>query len=65
LLTAKYINPAPFTSYFPEESPGRTGIWLGWQIIRSYMDKNQDITLPQLMDNFDVQGILEKSGYRP
>jgi len=65
LLTAKYINPAPFTSYFPEESPGRAGIWIGWQIVRSYMDKNKDITLPELMNNFDAQDILEKSGYRP
>ena len=65
LLTAKYINPAPFTSYFPDESPGRTGIWIGWQIVRSYMDKNKDITLPKLMNNFSAQDILEKSGYRP
>ena len=65
MLTAKYINPAPFTSYFPDESPGRTGIWLGWQIVRSYMDKNKDVTLPELMNNFNAQDILEKSGYRP
>jgi gliding motility-associated lipoprotein GldB len=65
LLTAKYINPAPFTSYFTEESPGRTGIWIGWQIIRSYMNKNKDVTLHELMNNFNAQDILEKSGYRP
>jgi gliding motility-associated lipoprotein GldB len=65
LLTAKYINPAPFTAYFPDESPGRAGIWIGWQIVRSYMDKNKDVTLPQLMNNFNAQDILEKSGYRP
>ncbi len=65
LLTAKYINPAPFTAFFPEESPGRAGIWIGWQIIRSYMDKNKSITLPELMNNFNAQDILEKSGYRP
>ena len=65
LVTAKYINPAPFTSYFPDESPGRTGIWIGWQIIRSYMNKNKDVTLHELMSNFNSQDILEKSGYRP
>jgi hypothetical protein len=65
LVTAKYINPAPFTSFFPNDSPGRTGIWIGWQIIRSYMDKNKDVTLPELMNNHDAQNILEKSGYRP
>jgi len=65
LVTAKYINPAPFTSYFPQESPGRTGKWIGWQIVRSYMDKNKEVTLPELMNNFNAQDILEKSGYRP
>lgn len=65
LLISKYINPAPFTAGFPEESPGRAGIWIGWQIVTSYMDKNRDVTLPELMGNFDAQDILEKSGYRP
>ncbi len=65
LLTAKYINPAPFTSFFPEESPGRIGIWVGWQIVRAYMDKNKSTTLPELMNNFNAQDILEKSGYKP
>lgn len=65
LVIAKYINPAPFTAFFPNDSPGRTGIWLGWQIVRSYMEKNKDITLPELMNNPDAQDILEKSGYQP
>jgi gliding motility-associated lipoprotein GldB len=65
VLTAKYINQAPFTSYFPDESPGRTGIWIGWQIVKSYMDKNKHVTLPELMNNFNAQDILGKSGYRP
>jgi len=65
MLTAKYINPAPFTAYFPEESPGRTGIWMGWQIVRSFMEKNPKVTLPELMNNFDAQKILEQSGYKP
>lgn len=65
LVTAKYINPAPFTSFFPDDSPGRTGIWIGWQIVRSYMEKNKELTLPQLMNNYNAQDILENSGYKP
>ena len=65
LLIAKYINPAPFTSYFPEESPGQAGKWIGWQIVRAYMDKNKEVTLPELMSNLNAQDILERSGYRP
>ena len=30
------------------DSPGRIGGWLGWQIVRSYM-KNNNVTLPELL----------------
>ena len=65
LITAKYINPAPFTAFFPNDSPGRTGIWLGWQIVKSYMDKNNDLTLQDLMNNHNENKMLEKSEYLP
>ena len=65
MTLAKYINEAPFTSFFPPESPGRTSIWLGWQIIRSYMKNNKEIGLPELMEQTDYKKILEMSRYRP
>ncbi len=61
----RYINDGPTTSGFPVESPGRTGIWLGWQIVRKYMEEFPEITLPALMANEDYQGILNASGYFP
>ena len=61
----RYINDGPYTSGFPLESPGRTGVWIGWQIVRKYMDENEDISLKQLMENTDYQGILNASGYFP
>ena len=61
----RYINDAPHTSGFPLESPGRAGVWIGWQIVREYMKKNKETTLRQLMENKDYQGILNASGYFP
>ena len=61
----RFINPAPFTSLFSADSPGRTGIWIGWQIVRSYMKKNPRTTLPSLMADNDYQKILNDSGYSP
>jgi len=61
----RFINPAPFTSCFTADSPGRTGVWLGWQIIRSYMKKHTEVTLPLLMADNDYQKILNESGYSP
>jgi gliding motility-associated lipoprotein GldB len=61
----RYINDGPYTNGFPMESPARTGIWIGWQIVRQYMDKHPETTLPELMNNIDYQGILNASGYFP
>ncbi|MDO8951253.1 MAG: hypothetical protein Q7U86_01445 [Draconibacterium sp.] len=61
----RYINASPTTSGFPLESPGRTGVWIGWQIVRKYMKKFPEITLPELMQNSDYQQILNDSKYFP
>lgn len=61
----RYIDDAPYTNSFTNESPGRTGVWLGWQIVRAYMKKNSEISLSMLMDNQNYQEILNKSGYQP
>ncbi|MBN2637269.1 MAG: hypothetical protein JXR61_13435 [Prolixibacteraceae bacterium] len=61
----RYINPSPTTSGFPIESPGRTGVWLGWQIVRKYMNKFPETTLEELMENNDFQKILNDSEYYP
>jgi len=61
----RYINDGPRTSGFPLESPARTGVWLGWQIVRKYMGKHPETTLPELMQNTNYQQILNDSEYFP
>jgi hypothetical protein len=61
----RYINNSPTTSGFPLESPGRTGVWIGWQIVRQYMEKFPETTLGDLMKNVDYQQILNDSKYFP
>jgi hypothetical protein len=64
-LIRKYMNDAPFTAPISQESPGRLGTWIGWQIAKSYMDNNPKVTLPELMKENNYQKMLEDSGYRP
>ncbi len=64
-LINQYMNVAPFTSPITAESPGRLGVWIGWQIINQYMKTNKDIDLVNLMNNINYQNILEHSHYRP
>lgn len=59
-----FMTDGPFTSGFDAESPSRTGHWLGWQIVRNYMSKN-DVSLKQLLQDTDSQKILQLSGYKP
>ena len=50
-LASRFINTAPFSKFYLEidnESPGRVGTWIGWQIVRSYMNNN-DLNLPRVL----------------
>lgn len=60
----KLINPAPFTALFNTDSPGRASVWLGYQIIDSYM-KNNNVSLSDLLADEHYQQILEKSKFQP
>lgn len=64
-LINKYMNDAPFTAPISQDSPGRIGTFIGWQIITSYMTRNEKVSLKSLMDEENYQKILEASGYKP
>jgi hypothetical protein len=61
----RFVNDGPYTTGFPVESPARTGIWIGWQIVRQYMKKYNETSLPELMENRNYQQILNDSDYFP
>lgn len=60
-----YVAEGPFTTVISKECPPRIATYIGWQIVRAYMDKNPDVTLQQLMEEKDAQKILTKSKYKP
>lgn len=62
---ARFINHGPFTTDFSRESPARVAVWVGWQIVRSYMSRNKDVSLQELMLETDYQKILNSARYRP
>jgi hypothetical protein len=65
LTLQKFVGEAPFTNIFSKESPGKTGSWLGWRIVSSFMNKNPEITLNELVKMNNAQLILNRSGYFP
>lgn len=61
----KFVNDAPFTSGFPQESPGRAAVWIGYRIVESLMNRDETLTLNQLMGIKDYQQILTMAKYKP
>lgn len=65
-LGNRFVNPAPFSKFYLEidnESPGRVGAWVGWQIVRSFV-KNNDVPIGELL-KMNAKEIFEKSKYKP
>ena len=65
LVISSYLNDGPFTLEVSQDSPGRLGIWLGWRIVESFMEHNENVSLQELMAEPDAQKILEESYYKP
>lgn len=61
----KFTSEGPFTSALSKQSAPRIGYWMGWRIVKQYMQTNPNITLEQLMQEKDAQQILAKSKYKP
>jgi gliding motility-associated lipoprotein GldB len=65
-LASRFIDEAPFSKFFLEndrDSPGKIGSWFGWQIVQSYLRKN-DISIKEavLVKN---EELFTKSKYKP
>lgn len=59
----KWVNNGPFTNGLPQESPSRVGIWMGWQMVKQFMENNPKINLRQMMDMEDNSLFL--NNYKP
>ena len=65
-LSERFINEAPFSKFYianDKDSPGRIGVWFGWQIVQSYI-KNNDVTIQEMLVAQN-EIIFKKSKYKP
>jgi gliding motility-associated lipoprotein GldB len=65
MVKQRFLGERPKTVEVGEKCPGRIGQWMGWQIVKKYMDTHADITLPQLMQNGNADQIFKESRYKP
>jgi len=61
----KLVEYSPSSPGMPPEAPGRTGSWMGWQIVKAYMERHPETTFRELIELQDAQFILDQSKYRP
>jgi hypothetical protein len=62
--TLRYVNDGPTAAGMPAESPGNIGSYMGWVIVKQYMDKHP-ISMHQLLETKDAQAILQGADYKP
>ena len=59
-----YVNDGPNTPDINAEAPGFIGQFVGWQIVKRWMDKNDNLSLPQLLAT-PAKKIFDEAKYKP
>lgn len=65
-LPGRFIADAPFSKFYLQldrDSPGRLGQYIGWQIVRAYMNNNE-VSFLDMMKK-DAAEIFNQSNYKP
>ncbi|WP_298781394.1 gliding motility lipoprotein GldB [uncultured Polaribacter sp.] len=65
-INKRFLEDAPFSKFYLEHdnlSPGKIGVWVGWQIVKSYMNHN-DVSLQELLKITEID-LYNKSKYKP
>jgi len=65
-LLSRFLNPAPFSKFylsFDNETPGRIARYMGYEIVSSYMEKN-DVPLKTMLIQ-DAATIFASAKYKP
>ena len=66
-LERRFINLAPFSKFRLEldnESPPQLGQYMGWQIVKQFAEKNEEVSLAELLQ-LDAEEIFKRSNYKP
>jgi len=65
LVKRKYLDERPKTYEIGEDCPPRVATWVGWEIVKKYMDDRPETTLQELMAKKDAKKLFEESRYKP
>jgi hypothetical protein len=63
-IVKNYVGEGPKTQELGEDAPGNIGSFTGWQIVKKFMSKHQEVGLDKLM-SMDAREIYISSKYKP
>lgn len=61
----KLVTPSPNAPVVFQEAPGEIGNWIGWQIVKSWVKRNPNAGMKELISLTDAQKFLETARYKP
>ena len=61
----KYVEYSPHSPGMPTEAPGRTGDWIGKQIVKAWLNRHPEKGIASLAERSDAQIFLEEARYKP
>lgn len=61
----RYVNMGPRTKGLDPNAPSRLGEFIGWQIVRQYLDDHPEVTLLELMATRDYTQLFKAARYKP
>ncbi|MGN0187197.1 MAG: hypothetical protein ACI392_05560 [Paludibacteraceae bacterium] len=64
MIRIKYMNDAPFTKPFTQQSPGRAGAFVGWRIVEQYMREHPEVSPKELLLR-NADEIMRETPYNP
>lgn len=65
MVIRKYMKPAPNTAFFGDQSPMMVGVWMGTQIVNSYMKNHPKTTVNELLEMSDYSRMLADARFNP
>ncbi|MBL7775219.1 MAG: hypothetical protein JNK89_04410 [Saprospiraceae bacterium] len=61
----KIVMPSPSADNVFQEAPGEIGNWIGWRIVKAYMERHSNQSVEEMLKLRDTQAFLEKAKYKP
>lgn len=65
MIKQKFLGERPNIYEISKNCPGRVGAYMGWEIVKAYMERNKNVTLQSLLSETDHNKIFTRSRYKP